>query len=46
MIDSNNEDAKPNAEKYVDIVSEFHLNLIQYIRKENSSLPSQFEKFR
>lgn len=36
--------ARGNAEKYMDVVSEFHLNMIQFLRKENSSMPIEFEK--
>ncbi len=44
MINYENEQARPNADKYFDIATEFQLNMIQYLRKENSSPPVQFDK--
>lgn len=36
--------ARPNADKHIDTVTEFQLNMVQYLRKENSSPPVQFDK--
>lgn len=44
MIDNNNQQARPNIDKYMEIVSEFQLNMIQYLRKESSSMPVEFDK--
>lgn len=42
MVDISQELARVNADKYMDVVADFHLNMIQFLRKENSSLPAEF----
>lgn len=44
MINYENQMARPNADKHIDTVTEFQLNMVQYLRKENSSPPVQFDK--